>query len=56
MDEITFEDLTPKEKLEMERYCSENCTSDCGRNKDCPHEEQFIEMINEAKRLTIHND
>jgi hypothetical protein len=56
MQEIDIDDLTPSQKLEMEKYCQENCTSDCGRNQDCPHEEQYIEMLNEALRMIVKND
>ena len=42
-----IEDFDGETKERMEKYLSMVCTSSCGNDYDCPHEEQFFEIIND---------
>lgn len=38
--------MSKEQEKQMQKYCEEHCTSGCGKDIDCPHEEQFMEMNN----------
>ncbi len=41
------EDYDGVTKERLEKYLSDVCTSGCGNDFDCPHEEMFFEAIND---------
>jgi len=48
--QVTFndiEDFDGETKERMENYLSQVCTSSCGNDYECPHEEMFLEIIND---------
>jgi hypothetical protein len=61
VEDIDIDSLTKEEKIRLEKYQSENCTSRCGNDIDCPHEEEFLEQLqherveNYAKSITQPN-
>ena len=56
----TIHDLPPELKARWEKWSDGLCTSRCGNDIDCPHEEEFLAMLDEelltAKQITQHND
>lgn len=32
-------------KQTLEQYLEENCTSECNHQKDCPHEDRYMEEM-----------
>lgn len=38
--------MTKEQQEACDEYCEKHCTSDCNHTKDCPHEEQFMELNN----------
>ena len=64
---IIYEDpgeLPPELHKKFEAYLSENCTSRCYNDIDCPHEAEFLQFANEEAaeaadaltRLTLERD
>lgn len=59
----SIDDLPQALYARWEKWSDGLCTSSCGNDYDCPHEEDFLEIANkeaevvlEAKKLTQHND
>ncbi len=52
----TREDMTETEFDRLERYLAKACDSGCGKDKDCPHEESFIEMLNDEIEAKFEAD
>ena len=43
----TYENLTDREETKLDNYLAIHCTSRCGNDIDCPHVEEFIDLLND---------
>ena len=48
------EQLDEKQTKRFEKYLQESCTSGCGNDFDCPHEEEFFDMLNAEIKEGAH--
>ena len=56
MNRLDAHDFTPEEQKRWDKL-GENCTSGCGNDFDCPHEEAlYAELLQDALAMTQHND